>query len=71
MAPSTAVALALTIFAGVNWALIGLVGIDLVAAIFGEGSFLTRAIYIFAGVCALYSVTIFAEIVKAADPVRR
>lgn len=47
------VLLVVTIIGAVNWGLIGIMDFDLVAFLFGEGSFLTRTIYTLVGiVCA-------------------
>jgi uncharacterized protein len=50
------VALVLMIIGGLNWGLIGLFNVDLVAGIFGEMSPLSRAIYTAVGLAALYSI---------------
>lgn len=49
-------AMVLLIVGGVNWGLIGLFGFNLVAAIFGEMSILSRLVYIVVGLSALYSI---------------
>lgn len=49
-------ALWLTIIGGINWGLIGLFGFDLVAAIFGQMSLLTRIIYILVGLSAAWLI---------------
>lgn len=46
--------LALTIIGGLNWGLVGLFDFNLVAAIFGEMSALSRIVYILVGLSALY-----------------
>jgi uncharacterized membrane protein YuzA (DUF378 family) len=46
----------LLIIGGINWGLIGLFGFNLVGAIFGEMSALSRIIYIVVGLAALYSI---------------
>jgi len=46
--------LALVIIGGLNWGLVGAFEFDLVAAIFGEMSLLSRIIYILVGLAALY-----------------
>jgi hypothetical protein len=48
------VALILVIIGGLNWGLVGLVGFDLVAAIFGVMSVITRTVYALVGLSALY-----------------
>jgi hypothetical protein len=47
-------ALLLVIVGGINWGLVGLLGFDLVAAIFQEMSFWSRAIYSLVGLSAVY-----------------
>lgn len=48
------VALVLLIIGGLNWGLVGLFTFDLVAAIFGEMSVLSRIIYILVGISAIW-----------------
>lgn len=48
------IALVLLIIGGLNWGLIGLFEFNLVAAIFGAMSILTRIIYILVGIAAIY-----------------
>jgi len=48
------IALILVIVGGLNWALVGLFGFDLVAAIFGEMSLLTKIVYTLVGLAAVY-----------------
>jgi uncharacterized membrane protein YuzA (DUF378 family) len=50
------IALVLMIIGGVNWGLVGLFNVDLVASIFGEMSALSRIIYIAVGLAAVYSI---------------
>lgn len=47
------ITLVLLIVGGLNWGLIGLFGFDLVAALFGEMSALSRIVYTLVGVSAL------------------
>lgn len=56
------VAAALVIVGGINWGLVGLLGFDLVAALFGEMSSLSRAVYALVGVAALYQAMSFRGI---------
>ena len=46
----------LLIVGGLNWGLVGLLGFDLVAAIFGEMSPVSRLIYILVGLSALWQI---------------
>ena len=56
------VAATLVIVGGINWGLVGLFGFDLVAALFGEMSSLSRAVYALVGVAALYQALSFRGI---------
>lgn len=49
-------AIILVIIGGLNWGLVGLFGVDAVAALFGEMSSLTRIVYSLVGVSAVYLV---------------
>jgi hypothetical protein len=48
--------LVLLIIGGLNWGLVGLFGFDLVAAIFGAMSPLSRVVYVLVGVSALWQI---------------
>ena len=48
--------LLLLIVGGLNWGLVGLFDFDLVAALFGEKSMLSRIVYILVGASALYQL---------------
>lgn len=50
------IAIPLLIVGGLNWGLVGLADFDLVAALFGEMSALTRIIYILVGISALCGI---------------
>ena len=52
----------LLIIGGLNWGLVGLFDLDLVAAFFGEGSALSRVIYVAVGLSALYSLYMSARL---------
>jgi len=56
------IALALVIIGGLNWGLIGLFDFNLVAAIFGEGSALSRIVYILVGISALLSLGCYSRL---------
>ncbi len=51
-------ALILLIVGGLNWGLVGAFGIDLVASLFGEGSGISRIIYILVGLSAIWGFAI-------------
>ncbi len=56
MKPLDLIAMILVIIGGLNWGLVGLINLDLVAAIFGAGSLLAQIVYILVGLSALYMV---------------
>jgi uncharacterized membrane protein YuzA (DUF378 family) len=49
-----AIVAVLLIVGGLNWGLVGVFNFDLVAAIFGAGSALSRIVYTIVGLCAVY-----------------
>ena len=50
------ITLVLLIVGGLNWGLVGLFDFDLVAALFGEMSMLSRLVYILVGASALWQL---------------
>jgi uncharacterized membrane protein YuzA (DUF378 family) len=46
--------LVLLIVGGLNWGLVGLFNVDIVATLFGEGSMLSRVVYIAVGLAAIW-----------------
>jgi uncharacterized membrane protein YuzA (DUF378 family) len=48
------IVLIIMVIGGLNWGLVGLFHWDLVAAIFGMFSVISRIIYIIVGLCAIY-----------------
>lgn len=52
----TTITLVLLIVGGLNWGLVGLFDFDLVAALFGEMSALSRIVYVLVGASALYQI---------------
>ena len=48
------IAMILLIVGGLNWGLVGIADFDLVAAIFGDGSALSRIVYVLVGLAALF-----------------
>ncbi len=67
------IAMVLLIIGGLNWGLVGLFSFDLVAAIFGEMSALSRAIYVAVGLSALWSLYTATKLsdTQAREPLRR
>ena len=55
------IALLLVIIGGLNWGLIGVFDVNLVAWLFGDMSMAARAVYILVGLAALYSVSLLAR----------
>lgn len=65
------IAYALTIIGGLNWGLVGAFDFNLVAAIFGEQSTLSRIIYILVGLSAIYLIYTATKLNKhGSDTVR-
>lgn len=52
----------LLVVGGLNWGLVGLFGFDLVAALFGEMSTLSRLVYVLVGLAAAYQAASFRAI---------
>lgn len=52
------VALILIIIGGLNWGLVGFFEYNLVDALFGEGSVLSRVVYGLVGVAAVYKAVV-------------
>ena len=50
------VSLALLIAGGLNWALVGLLDLDLVAALFGSHSTAARVVYVLIGAAGIFSL---------------
>lgn len=47
-----------TIVGAINWGLVGLVNVDLVALLFGVGSMLTKVVYTIVAICGLVNIGI-------------
>lgn len=58
------IALILLIVGGLNWGLVGLFDFDLVAAIFGMMSALSRIVYILVGLSAIYTLGTLGRLTK-------
>ena len=55
-------ALTLVIVGAINLLLIGIFQFDIVAFLFGELSFLSRAVYTIIGLCGLYLISLYGRI---------
>ena len=58
------IAIILVIIGGLNWGLVGLFEFNLVQAIFGEMSVISKAIYTLVGLSALYLIKIVASMTE-------
>ena len=54
------IACVLVIIGALNWGLVGFFGLDLVAALFGVGSWLSMIIYDLVGVSAIWCIFAYA-----------
>lgn len=54
-------ALLLVVIGAINWGLIGFFQFDLVAALFGTMSAVTRVVYSLIGISGLYAISFFAK----------
>lgn len=52
------IALVFTIIGAINWGLIGLFDLDLVATVFGDMTMLSRIVYGLVGICGLINIGI-------------
>ena len=62
------VTLVLTIVGGINWGLVGFANVDLVAALFGDGSGLSRLVYVVVGLSALYQIVPLTKAFRIDEP---
>ena len=58
------VALLVLAVGGLNWGLVGILKFDLVAAIFGNGTSISRVIYVLVGLSAVYVLVISSKLGK-------
>lgn len=58
------IALVLVIIGAINWGLVGLLNFDLVAAIFGSMSILSRIIYDLVGLSGIYLIFVVGMLQK-------
>ncbi len=56
------IALVLVVIGAINWGLIGFFEFDLVRAIFGDMTWVSRIIYALVGIAGLYSLSFFGRI---------
>lgn len=60
-------ALTIAIIGAVNWGLIGFFDFNLVAAIFGSMTWLSRIIYALVGICGLYLICFYMRLGNSTD----
>lgn len=58
------IAAVLLVVGGLNWGLVGLANFDLVATLFGAGSFLAKIVYTLVGLAAVYQAVSLKAIQK-------
>ena len=56
------IALILVVIGAINWGLVGFFDFDLVQAIFGDMTLMSRIIFSLVGIAGLYSLTFFGRI---------
>ena len=61
MNPIARTALALVIIGALNWLLVGLFHFDLVAALFGPTSVISRIVYVLVGLAGIYSLVLLFQ----------
>lgn len=61
----TAVALVLILVGGLNWGLVGAFDYNLVDSLLGEGSALSRTVYVLVGLAAIWKAGVWA--MRASD----
>ncbi len=59
------IAMILMIIGGLNWGLVGIMDVDLVASILGAGSLLSRIVYVLVGLSAIYVAITMPKMRKA------
>ena len=58
LGPVAWLSLVLMIVGSLNWGLVGVANFDLVAALFGQGSTLSRVVYALVGLAGLYGIAL-------------
>lgn len=62
------ITLSLVIIGGLNWGLVGAFGLDLVAALLGEGSVASRTVYLLVGLSAVWQLAPLVRAVRIDEP---
>ncbi len=66
--PATWVAIVLSVIGAINWGLVGLFDFNLVSALFGPMSTLSRVVYVLVGLAGLYLLFAAATTESRATP---
>ena len=64
LGPVAWLSLALMIVGSLNWGLVGVANFDLVAAIFGQASILSRIVYGLVGLAGLYGIALALRLAR-------
>jgi uncharacterized protein len=64
------IALILVIIGAINWGLVGFFNFNLVSAIFGDRSALSRIIYALVGLAGLYTIFVLTRVIPCAAGTR-
>jgi uncharacterized membrane protein YuzA (DUF378 family) len=62
------IAMVLLIVGGLNWGMVGLFGVDVVASLFGTESPVSRVIYTLVGLAAVYSIWLSSKMATSKRP---
>ena len=65
------ITLILLVVGGLNWLLVGLFDFDLVAAIFGDMSALSRLVYVVVGLSAIAVLALSMRLIRTERPLTR
>jgi uncharacterized membrane protein YuzA (DUF378 family) len=68
MRPLNLISLILVIVGALNWGLVGLFDVDLVAAIFGSGSTLSRLVYVLVALSGLWQIVPLTRAINSDEP---
>lgn len=60
------IALILVIIGAINWGLVGLFNFNLVSAIFGERTALSKMVYLLVGIAGVYSIFLLGRVIPCA-----
>jgi uncharacterized membrane protein YuzA (DUF378 family) len=63
-------ALVLVIVGGLNWGLVGFLNFNLVTALFGDGSVISRAVFVLVGLSAVYLAVTAPAMMRRTEAVR-